>query len=67
MSVTIGGLIKEFINAYEHYNIGKQTRAAALTVLLYDWMLTFDREVKYFWVNSIFWYGIESSVSITLC
>ncbi|KZS96447.1 hypothetical protein SISNIDRAFT_547850 [Sistotremastrum niveocremeum HHB9708] len=53
MSVTIGGLIKEFINAYEHYNIGKQTRAAALTVLLYDWMLTFDREVKYFWVKKL--------------
>ncbi|KZS96452.1 hypothetical protein SISNIDRAFT_451194 [Sistotremastrum niveocremeum HHB9708] len=35
----------------EHYLIAEQTTAVSLTLLIYDWTLTLDREVKYFWVG----------------
>ncbi|KZT38230.1 hypothetical protein SISSUDRAFT_1047339 [Sistotremastrum suecicum HHB10207 ss-3] len=41
------------ISSFANRNIGKQTRAAALTVLIYDWTLTLDREVKCFWVKKL--------------
>ncbi|KZS96442.1 hypothetical protein SISNIDRAFT_547848 [Sistotremastrum niveocremeum HHB9708] len=47
--MTPGNLNQNLINAYEQYTVAEQTKVAALAVLLYDWMLTFDREVKYFW------------------
>ncbi|KZS95182.1 hypothetical protein SISNIDRAFT_359357 [Sistotremastrum niveocremeum HHB9708] len=45
-------LIHELVSALQNYNIAQQTKVAGLTMLLYDWMLTFNLELKYIWGKS---------------
>ncbi|KZT38227.1 hypothetical protein SISSUDRAFT_1062157 [Sistotremastrum suecicum HHB10207 ss-3] len=37
----------------EHYLIAEQTTAVSLTLLIYDWTLTLDREVNYIWLQTL--------------